>query len=64
MGFWFVIGILIGIVFAVSITMLIMISIIKRSNDWGDNNGLEATMVSFEMLEQSNKVKKSEVEQY
>lgn len=62
MDFFFVIGILVGIVLAVAITMFIMISVIKKTNDWGDYDALEQSMVNFEMLESDNHVKRAQAE--
>lgn len=59
MTFFFIIGVLIGITLAVSITMLIMVTIVKKSNDWGDSNGLSNTIDSFAILNSADNVKES-----
>lgn len=59
MNFFFILGIIAGVILAVSITLLIMISIVKKSNDWGDYDGGAETVVTFEVLNKADKVKKS-----
>lgn len=57
MGVMFFIGLIAGIVLAVAITMFIMVSIVKKSNDWGDYDSAEDTMTEFVMINKADKVK-------
>lgn len=57
MGVMFFIGLIAGIVLAVAITMFIMVSIVKKSNDWGDYDSAEDTMTEFAMINKADKVK-------
>lgn len=59
MGFFFICGIIAGCVFAAAVTMFIVVSVIKKSNDWGDYDSARETMVEFEMLSKANNVKES-----
>lgn len=54
-----VFGIILGIVAAIALTMLIMIIIIKKSNDWGDSTGTIENFCggTFTVLDQKDNVK-------
>lgn len=53
MGFF---GALIGIALAVGVTMLVMITLVKHSNDWGDSDSGRMSMSSFNVVEDQNGV--------
>lgn len=59
MGFMFLVGVIAGIVLAVGITMFIMVSVVKKTNDWGDFDGGEGTITDFTMIKKADKVKES-----
>lgn len=54
-----VLGFLAGAVFAIAITMFIVVSLIKSSNDWGDYNDLKSTVEQFDIINKANNVKES-----
>lgn len=55
----FILGFLAGAALGVGITMFIMVSIIKKTNDWGDYDGAADTVESFTMIKEADKVKES-----
>lgn len=57
MSVMFFIGLIAGIVLAVAITMFVMVSVIKKSNDWGDYDSAEDAMTEFVMINKADKVK-------
>lgn len=59
MGIGFVLGALVGVFFGVILTAFIIMTIIRKSNEWGDLNGTEPSMTSFNVLRSSDNVKKS-----
>lgn len=62
MSVFFAIGAIAGVVLGVALTMLIMISLIKKSNDWGDYDDMQNTMKSFEMIRKADNVKSTFLE--
>lgn len=58
MNFFFILGVIAGIILAVSLTLLIMVSIVKKTNDWGDYDGAAETVQTFEVLNKADNVKK------
>lgn len=62
MNVLFVIGAIAGVVFGVALTMFIMISLIKKSNDWGDYDDMQNTMKSFGMIRKADNVKSTFLE--
>lgn len=59
MGIGFVLGALVGLFFGVILTAFIIMTIIRKSNEWGDLNGTEPSMTSFNVLRSADNVKKS-----
>lgn len=58
MGIMYVLGFFAGLALAVSITLLIMVTVVKKSNDWGDYDAGNQAVDSFEVLRSANNVKK------
>lgn len=57
MGFIFGLGVVAGIILAISITMFIMISIIKKANDWGDDYNGRKNVSTCTIIEKKDNVK-------
>lgn len=55
----FIIGALIGAVLGGLLTAFIVMSVIKKSNDWGDLDGTEPSMTSFNVIKSDDKVGKN-----
>lgn len=57
MSIGFVIGAVCGAIFGLLITGLIVMSLIRKSNDWGDLGNTEPSMTSFNVVESNDKVR-------
>ena len=55
----FIIGAVIGAVLGGVLTAFIVMSIVRKSNDWGDLDGTEPSMTSFKVIKSDDKVGKN-----
>lgn len=62
MAVYFGIGAIAGIILGIAITMFIVISIIKKTNDWGDYDGMNDTMKNFTLIKKADNVKQNFLE--
>lgn len=62
MAVYFGIGAIAGIILGIAITMFIVISIIKKANDWGDYDGMNDTMKNFTLIKKADNVKQNFLE--
>lgn len=60
MSISFIIGAIIGAVIGMLITGLIIMTIIRKSNDWGDLGKEEPSMTSFTVVETNDKVRRKD----
>lgn len=54
--FAFFLGFLAGVLIAVALVMLLMVSFVKKSNDWGDSDGSAELMDSFTLVANADRV--------
>ena len=59
MSIAFIIGAIFGVIFGLLLTGLIIMSTIKKSNDWGDLGSTEPSLTSFKIIVSDNKVRRS-----
>ncbi len=57
--FGFILGALLGVAFAVVLSLLLVATLVKKSNDWGDIEGVTPSMSGFVVLDEKDKIKKS-----